>query len=206
MNESIDGMNESMNESMNDNMSRPTRQELLKKWVEWAFVPSKRRYCDHSMVLKHEVERLWPDYHVREAEFTKAMVEAGFPATKERYYHFFRVKDSLSRKTYFRERRWYYDVSHPLLRLDPTTEFERLPDAERQRLLEWIGEHVHRPMNRQSIDSIYMCELATRNSSTSIVAFCGALLAAGYQPVNPTSYRWRFSREIHLVSMAALIV
>jgi len=70
------------------------------------------------------------------------MIDAGFKATKDGHYFYFCVADSPARKTYFRELdQWCEEtLHHPLQRPDPTTELNKLPLAERRRLLAWIGK------------------------------------------------------------------
>ena len=173
-------------------MTEPTVEALIKSWIEWAFVPAKRPYRRSSYSLKHEVEETWRDWYIPERDFIRGMADAGFKATKDG--HRFYVADSPSRKTYHRELQQLPSgtVPHPLHRLDPTTEFNKLPSAEQQRLLAWIGEHL-RPTKKRTLPAYLLCDRCCGTSSDGrYAAFCGAMLAAGYQPVNPAAYRWEF--------------
>jgi hypothetical protein len=174
---------------------KPTLQELLKRWVEWAFVPSKQLYNWSSYGLKHEVERSWPNYYVPEREFIRAMAEAGFGATKKKDGRtYFYVAESPSRKTYHRDLQkcWGGSVTHPLYRLDPTKEFNKLPPAEQRRLIMWIAMNVSPRKKRTTPAWILHEACCSQYSAEHYAAFCGAMLRSGYQPVNPAEDRWRF--------------
>ena len=170
----------------------PHVEAIIKRWIAWAFVPSNRRYPFNSYAIKHEVEEECQLWDISERDIRHAMTDAGFKAARDP--HYFYVADSPSRKRYYHDtqRTFSGSVPHPLFRLDPTTEFNRLSLAEQQRLLAWIAEHL-RPTKRRTIPAFLPCEDCCGTSSErQSAAFRGAMLAAGYQPLNPHSFYWRF--------------
>ncbi len=175
-------------------MDTPTVETAVRLFIAWAFVPAKRRYPDSNYGLKHEVEHIWRELYVPEQEFVRGMVEAGFRATRDG--HYFYVADSPARKAYDYDwqRFGHYDLPHPLRhkRPDPATEFARLPSAEQQELLTWISERLRPTKRRKLPASVLACGWPGSKANGQLAAFCGAMLAAGYQPVNPLSYEWDF--------------
>jgi hypothetical protein len=177
-------------------MDTPTEETAIRLWIAWAFVPAKRPYPHSTYCLKHEVEHTWSSLYVRERDFIRGMLEAGFRPTKDG--HYFYVADSPSRKTFEYESQLhsYGSVPHPLHRLDATTEFGKLPSAERQRLLGWIGEHLC-PTKRGKLPAFLPWHLCCGpESEDTIRAFCGAMVTAGYQPINPEAYHSDFRAAV----------
>lgn len=185
-------------------------KEIVDRYIRWAFVPSMRlhRYSTTEDV-RFTIRRLFGIPKDTEHVVQQGMVNAGIRISQQSTRYRFYADDSPAAKALHEDRldwdamgRSIDTLPHPLLstRLDPATEFDKLDAAVKAKLLGWIKRFYY-PAKRRTrtlgdVAPHYgfppTNNWPTVESFDRLAHFYGAMLAAGYQPINPLRMVWRF--------------